>query len=161
MRSQAIGEEAKSDDDRLLNVFRQEVDRNYAASVEGVVIPAEWVRSAIDAHIRLGFEEHPRDDCYAGLDVADGGGDRNALAIREGVILRAKVKGAANPDGEPCGSVMGIAPNRSSRSRTTKECSIGGLAFTRPPTSCWWLFALRRNTRVSCFPLKWPSKRHN
>ena len=28
MRSQAIGEEAKSDDDGLLHVFRQEVDRN-------------------------------------------------------------------------------------------------------------------------------------
>jgi phage terminase large subunit len=74
--------------DLAKHVFRQEVDRNYAASVEGVVIPAEWVKSAIDAHIKLGFEEHPRDDCYAGLDVADGGGDRNALAVREGVTLR-------------------------------------------------------------------------
>jgi phage terminase large subunit len=80
--------EARAIDDGLLHVFRQEVDRNYAASVEGVVIPAEWVRSAIDAHIKLGFGEHPKDDCYAGLDVADGGGDRNALAIREGATLR-------------------------------------------------------------------------
>src|SRR4029077_15299287 len=63
-------------------------DRNYAASVDGVVIPAEWVRSVIDAHVRLGFKEHKDDDCYAGLDVADGGGDRNALAVREGVVLR-------------------------------------------------------------------------
>ena len=80
--------EARAIDDGLLHVFRQEVDRNYAASVEGVAIPAEWVKSALDAHIKLRFAEHPRDDCYAGLDVADGGGDRNALAIREGVILR-------------------------------------------------------------------------
>ena len=36
----------------------------------------------------MGFKEHPNDNCYAGLDVADGGGDRNALAIREGVTLR-------------------------------------------------------------------------
>jgi phage terminase large subunit len=80
--------EARAIDDGLLHIFRQEVDRNYAASVEGVVIPAEWVKSAIDAHLALKFEEHENDDCFAGLDVADGGGDRNALAVREGVTLR-------------------------------------------------------------------------
>jgi phage terminase large subunit len=72
----------------LLHVFAQEVERNYSASVEGVVIPAEWVRSAIDAHEKLNWEEADNDPCYAGLDVADGGGDRNALAVREASILR-------------------------------------------------------------------------
>ncbi|MBR1216196.1 hypothetical protein [Bradyrhizobium sp. JYMT SZCCT0180] len=72
----------------LLHVFAQEIDRNYSASVEGVVIPAEWVRSAIDAHEGLGFGDERKHACYAGLDVADGGGDRNAMAIREGVTLR-------------------------------------------------------------------------
>jgi hypothetical protein len=80
--------ESKAIDDGLLHVFRQEVDRNYAASVEGIVIPAEWVKTAIDAHIKLGFTEADNDECYAGLDVADGGGDRNALAIREGATLK-------------------------------------------------------------------------
>ncbi len=80
--------ESKAVEEGLLHVFRQEVDRNYAASVEGIIIPAEWVKSAIDAHVKLGFEESKNDECYAGLDVADGGGDRNALAIREGVVLR-------------------------------------------------------------------------
>jgi phage terminase large subunit len=79
--------ESKAIDDGLLHVFQQEVCRNYAASVEGVVIPAIWVKSAIDAHIKLKFEEHANDDVYAGLDVADGGGDRNALAVRKGVVL--------------------------------------------------------------------------
>jgi len=72
----------------LLHVFAQEVDRNYSASVEGVVIPAEWVKSAIDAHAKLGWEEAENDPCYAGLDVADGGGDRNAVAVREATVLR-------------------------------------------------------------------------
>jgi hypothetical protein len=72
----------------LLHVFRQEVDRNYAASVDGVVVPAEWVRSAIDAHVKLGFVEEDHSEVFAGLDVADGGGDRNALALRRGVVLR-------------------------------------------------------------------------
>jgi len=79
---------AKATEEGLLHIFAQEIDRNYSASVEGVVIPAEWVRSAIDAHERLGFGDETKRACYAGLDVADGGGDRNAMAIREGVTLR-------------------------------------------------------------------------
>ena len=80
-RSQAI-------EDGLLHIFEQEVNRNYAASVAGVVVPTEWVQSAIDAHLRLGFEEHENDDNYAGLDVADEGADRNAMSRRKGVVLR-------------------------------------------------------------------------
>jgi phage terminase large subunit len=48
---------AKALSDGLLHIFAQEVDRNYAASVENVVIPPDWVRAAIDAHIKLGFGE--------------------------------------------------------------------------------------------------------
>lgn len=70
----------------LLHLFAQEVDRDYAASIDGVIIPTKWIKAAIDAHIRLGF----KDDGIkmAGLDVADEGGDKNALAIRHGIILR-------------------------------------------------------------------------
>jgi len=73
--------------DGLAHVFAQEVDRNYAASVDGVIIPAEWISAAIDAHIKLGFEATGA--TLAGLDVADEGGDRNALAIRKGAVLEA------------------------------------------------------------------------
>ena len=69
-----------------MHVFAQEVDRNYSASVEGVIIPADWVRAAIDAHTALGFDD--AGGWVAGLDVADSGGDRNALAKRKGVILK-------------------------------------------------------------------------
>jgi phage terminase large subunit len=79
---------SKASEEGLLHIFAQEVDRNYAASVEGVVIPAEWVKSAVDAHLALKWKEAENDPCYAGLDVADGGGDRNALAIREASVLR-------------------------------------------------------------------------
>jgi len=77
---------AKAEAEGLMHLFAQEVDRDYAASIEGVIIPAMWVKAAIDAHIRLGF----KDDGVkmAGLDVADEGGDKNALAIRYGVVLR-------------------------------------------------------------------------
>jgi hypothetical protein len=77
---------AKAQSDGLLHVFAQEVDRNYAASIENVIIPAEWVRSAIDAHLKVGFGD---DGLWVGaLDVADGGGDRNALALRKGSVLK-------------------------------------------------------------------------
>lgn len=79
--------EAKATDEGLLHIFRQEVDRDYAASVEGVIIPAEWVRSAIDAFEKLGMAYQENERVYAGLDVADGGGDRNALCVRRGVVL--------------------------------------------------------------------------
>ncbi|MFG1260043.1 hypothetical protein V5F79_22205 [Xanthobacter flavus] len=80
------GRRQKAQADGLLHIFAQEVDRNYAAAVDGIIIPADWVRAAIDAHIKLGFGE--TGGWVAGLDVADGGGDRNALAKRKGVVLK-------------------------------------------------------------------------
>lgn len=78
---------ARAKGEGLLHVFAQEVDRNYAAAVDGVIIPAEWVKSAIDAHIKLRFDD--AGGWVAALDVADEGGDLNALAKRKGVILKA------------------------------------------------------------------------
>lgn len=75
----------KAEAEGLLHIFAQEIDRNYAAAVHGVIIPAEWVRAAIDADKALGFEpEGPR---IAGLDLADEGGDLHALALRQGPCL--------------------------------------------------------------------------
>lgn len=70
----------------LGHIFAQEVDRDYAAAVQGVVIPAIWVKAAIDAHIKLGFDDSGLS--ISALDVADGGMDKNAHANRKGVILK-------------------------------------------------------------------------
>ena len=67
-------------------VLAQEVDINYAASVEGVLIPSSWVQAAIDAHKKLNIE--PTGDRIAGLDVADEGKDKNSIADRHGVVLK-------------------------------------------------------------------------
>lgn len=76
---------AKAEGDGLLHIFAQEVDRDYAAAVDGVIIPSAWVKAAIDAHVKLGFTD---DGGWIGaLDVADEGGDRNALVKRKGVVL--------------------------------------------------------------------------
>lgn len=80
-----LARKRKAEADGLMHVFAQEVDRNYAASVDGVIIPAEWIVAAIDAHKVLGFEATGAQ--IAGLDVADEGGDRNALALRRGPML--------------------------------------------------------------------------
>lgn len=87
MKSQAWYDEkrAKWEDDGMLHIFAQEVDRDYSASIAGVVIPAKWVRAAIDAHIALGFE--PSGEKVAALDVADEGGDKNAFIARHGVVI--------------------------------------------------------------------------
>lgn len=63
----------------------QEIDISYTASVERVIVPAAWAQGAVDAHKRLGIE--PSGARRAALDVADRGVDRNALAVRYGVLL--------------------------------------------------------------------------
>jgi phage terminase large subunit len=77
---------AKAEAEGMLHILAQEVDRDYAGAVENVIIPALWIQSCIDAHIKLGIE--PIGSVKAGQDVADGGGDKNALAIAKGVILQ-------------------------------------------------------------------------
>ena len=70
----------------LLHVFAQEVDRDYLSAVDNIIIKQEWIEAAIDAHVKLNIK--PGIDRVAGQDIADGGGDKNALAIRHGIILR-------------------------------------------------------------------------
>jgi hypothetical protein len=79
-------EKSHKEQEGLLHIFAQEVDRNYAASVEGVIIPAEWVSAAIDADKKLSFNDSGM--WAAALDVADAGLDTNALAKRKGVVLK-------------------------------------------------------------------------
>lgn len=76
----------KAIDDGLLHIFAQEVDRDYSAAVDGIIIPSIWVKAAIDAHLDLQIDDSG--GYAAGLDVADGGGDSNALALRKGIILK-------------------------------------------------------------------------
>lgn len=72
-------------DEGMLHVLAAEVDRDYSAAVQGTIIPAAWVRSSIDAHVKLKFKgDGP---WIAGLDVADEGTDTNALAKRKGSVL--------------------------------------------------------------------------
>ena len=66
-------------------VVAQEIDCSFTASVEGVVIPAAWVQAAIGLHARLGLKVTGAR--YGALDVADRGVDKNAFAVRHGLLL--------------------------------------------------------------------------
>jgi hypothetical protein len=61
-------------------ILAQEVDRDYNASVEGICIPAKYVKAAID------FPLEPSGRKMGGLDVADEGGDKNTFFIIHGNV---------------------------------------------------------------------------
>jgi hypothetical protein len=60
-------------------IFAQEYDRDFTASVEGVVIPSRWVLAAVDAHVLLGIA--PSGRRRGSLDVADSGHDANGFCV--------------------------------------------------------------------------------
>lgn len=64
-------------------VVAQEIDRDYSASVKGIVIPGAWVRAAIDAREFLGIQRQGAKGVV--LDVADEGEDKNAIGKFRGV----------------------------------------------------------------------------
>lgn len=66
-------------------VIAQEIDMDYSASMEGIIIPSAWVAAALDAHIKLGID--PKGIRKAGFDVADEGSDKNALCGRYGILI--------------------------------------------------------------------------
>lgn len=64
----------------------QEIDINYSASIEGVVIPSAWVQASIDAHRKLGVQI--TGEKHGALDVADEGRDKNAFAGKHGILIQ-------------------------------------------------------------------------
>ena len=91
---------AKYEREGMLHIFAQEVDRNYSAAVQNTIIPYEWIVACVDAHkkikwkdefgnIQTGLTDAQIGNNYlAGLDVADEGIDRNARALRQGIVWR-------------------------------------------------------------------------
>lgn len=66
-------------------IVAQEIDIDYFASAEGVVIPNEWIQASINAHDRLGFK--PTGKLAGALDVADEGRDKNGFCSGPGVLV--------------------------------------------------------------------------
>ena len=64
----------------------QEVDIDYNASAQGVLIPSAWVQASIDACGRLGIT--PTGKKSGALDIADEGLDANAFCAATGVLVQ-------------------------------------------------------------------------
>jgi phage terminase large subunit len=83
---------SQADYDKFLDtwgpvVTAQELDINYSASLEGILIPAVWANAVVDAHLKIKDFPAITGERLASLDVADQGIDKNAGAIRHGILL--------------------------------------------------------------------------
>ena len=76
-------------------VLKQEIDCDFAASLEGVCIPSQWVQAAVDIDKFLGIDMESG-SWRAGLDIADRGNDKCALVLTKG----RKIKFAAQWSGK-------------------------------------------------------------
>lgn len=63
----------------------QEIDINFSGSIDGALIPSEWVQAAIGAAEKLGLDM--RGEKLSALDVADKGKDTCAQGLRDGLVL--------------------------------------------------------------------------
>lgn len=82
---------SKAEDDGLMNIFHQEVERDYHSTVEGVLIPGRWVKAAIGAEKKLVKNKtiKPDGEKRGGFDVATGeGGDVHALVLVHGIFVQ-------------------------------------------------------------------------
>jgi len=88
----------KAEAEGLGHIFAQEVDRDYAAAVAGILIPAKWVKAAIDIHKKIDLPIEGAST--SSLDVADEGGDLNAYTNRKGITLKFSDKWAQGDTGQ-------------------------------------------------------------
>jgi hypothetical protein len=73
----------------LSHIFASEVDRDYAAALQGTVIPKAWLESCVDAHLKIeGWVDDEDDPWFGGFDVADGGLATNAVVKRRAWIVK-------------------------------------------------------------------------
>lgn len=79
-RKDAAWKEKVLRDDGIL-IFEREYNLNYAASIEGVCIPADWVMAAVDLPLVA------EGDVICGFDVAAEGDNLNSLAPLQGSVL--------------------------------------------------------------------------
>ena len=70
-------------------VVAQEIDIDYSASIEGILIPAKWVQAAVGLGLCYpdGTDYLPTEPVECGFDVADGGANQNVLIARRGPMV--------------------------------------------------------------------------
>ena len=72
-------------------VLAQEVDRDYSASIEGICVPAKWVRAAVGFAAWLqekrGLDLPVSGSKVAGLDIAEQGKNKSVFISRDGPVV--------------------------------------------------------------------------
>ena len=76
----------KAENDGLLHVFAQEIDRDPTAALARTLIRRQWVDAAVDLHHIL--PELEEGGHMGGFDVADEGNDQHAFSQRKGLVLK-------------------------------------------------------------------------
>lgn len=69
--------------------WAREFDRDYAASVEGIIIRADWVLAAVELHRRGVIA--PGGPVVCGLDVGGGGSGKTVHVVRRGPVIEMPV----------------------------------------------------------------------
>jgi phage terminase large subunit len=117
---------ARAEREGMQHVFAQEVDRNYSAAVQNTIIQYEWLQACIDAHLKVSYLQIPPPNIWAaGLDVADEGADRNALALRQWIILRSTVEWGERDPGVMVRRTIGALREHNLRGLNVEYDSIG------------------------------------
>jgi len=114
---------AKAEREGLLHVFSQEVDRDYSAAIEGILIPAVWVRAAIDAHIKLGIEIEGAK--RMGFDPFDEGGDTHAAVAHHGPLCYFVDKWSEGDVGQATSKVLSLCKEKKIRFMNFDGVGVG------------------------------------
>jgi hypothetical protein len=78
-KDEAWARKKRADEGETL--FASQYDIDYAASLDGIAIPAAWVKAA------MGVKLHPSAKCIAGQDVAEDGNDLSVFVPRRGPVV--------------------------------------------------------------------------
>jgi hypothetical protein len=121
----------RAEQEGLLHLFAQEVDRDASSAVEGILIPPAWVKSAINAHEKLKLDTSGM--MRSALDLSDEGRDKHAFSSRKGIVLRRCVDWAAGDVGDATRKSLHLATV--DQSMTFQYDSIGVGAGAKAETN--------------------------
>jgi phage terminase large subunit len=113
----------KAQEDGLMHVFSQEIDRDYTSAIEGILIPGKWVQASIDAHKKLNFESIGKH--RAGFDPYDSGLDSHAFVALKGSVFTYAESWTAGDTGEATRKVIRLCQEQRIRHLQYDSVGIG------------------------------------
>jgi hypothetical protein len=145
--------------------WASEYEIDYAASIEGVCIPAKWVEAALRIGSLVALE--PAVKGVSGLDVGGGGKGKSVHVARFGPVVLAP-ESWGNPDTiETAHKGLGLASDARPRRKDGAECRVTALNYDAPGIGAGVSAAMTRankkdlwvtgvNTGVEPSTTRWP-----